>query len=278
MTRPYDVWIALGLLLITWPTGPSADERVPFGVVFRDKVILELRVMNAKLPPGVERPLRLPVDPDFGGTLEFDVLWPDDDSRCTLALHAEEVRGPVGDGRGIALSVELKLPDGTTSRAARNLVVRDFGTSLFEVYHRNNRSLTLAIDAEIVRETVVPGRRAVGGPVVLDLEIQRVVEGRVFPLERNQLSTFVGESVAYSFRLGDRGEADAVRITLKPVRVVGELITIDIDVSGTLPGENDVQLISKTESWTTTRGAVSSVAVESGDPPTGYRFLVTPRY
>ena len=97
-------------------------------------------------------------------------------------------------------------------------------------------------------------------------------------IERNQLSTFVGESVAYSFRLGDRGEADAVRITLKPVRVVGELITIDIDVSGTLPGENDVQLISKTESWTTTRGAVSSVAVESGDPPTGYRFLVTPRY
>ena len=47
----------------------------------------------------------------------------------------------------------------------------------------------------------------------------------------------------------------------------------------TLPDtEQGVMLMSRKEQWLATRGATSSLTLETGEPPRGYRFLVTPYF
>ena len=66
---------------------------------------------------------------------------------------------------------------------------------------------------------------------------------------------------------------------LFPAQLVGDTLRIDVEISGTLPdGEGSVAVISRTEQWLSTSGATSSLALETGEPPKGFRFRVTPRF
>ena len=60
---------------------------------------------------------------------------------------------------------------------------------------------------------------------------------------------------------------------------VGHTIaTVQVDISGTLPTSEGTQVISRSESWFCSKRMASTIPVESGDPPTGYRFLVTAHF
>ena len=64
-----------------------------------------------------------------------------------------------------------------------------------------------------------------------------------------------------------------------PVDLVGETLRVEASVSGPVPdGQEGVELVSKREQWLCSRGTTSSMAVTRGEPATGFRFLVTPRY
>ncbi len=98
-------------------------------------------------------------------------------------------------------------------------------------------------------------------------------------LEKDQLQTFVGQPVTYSFRLGQPGEAESGSVRLLPAQLVGDTLRIEVEMSGTLPdGEGSVAVISRTEQWLSSSGATSSLALETGEPPRGFRFRVTPRF
>ena len=74
-------------------------------------------------------------------------------------------------------------------------------------------------------------------------------------------------------------EAETGSVRLLPAQLLGDTLRIEVDISGTLPdGEGSVAVISRTEEWLSTSGATSSVALETGEPPKGFRFRVTPRF
>jgi hypothetical protein len=248
-------------------------------VVQRDHVVLRVRSLGVAPAPGTTgEPWEFDVDPDRGGSLSLELLWPDPGTRCRLRLSAVEQVPPAGAARLLELRAELVLADGTSVRASRPLPLDEAATALFEVYRLGDRSLTLAFEAETVTETELAAARPAGPPVRFDLEIQRVDRGRAVTLETNRLDTLVGEAVSYSFRLGEPGKADAVTLRLEPVRRFDELVKLELRVSGTLPAEGGTEVVSREEEWVVQRGATSTLAVEHGEPPSGYRFLVTARF
>jgi len=266
-----------GGLSITLPAAGGYD------VLQREILVVEIRPLTAPLAPSSTRTMpRLRIDPRQGGEVEFEVLWPEADTRCRIGLRAEQQTAPAmeeesADGAWtIRLWARAELEDGSKVRAERTLRLVDGTTALFEVYRIGERALTLALEGRREAETLVPVLPSVGRPVQFELEVQRVLEGRAVSLENNLLNTFVGEPVEYSFKLGE--DADAARIRLRPLTVAGELIKIEVEISGTLPVDDSVQVVSRTEEWVATRDTSTTAAIESGEPPTGWRFLVTPRF
>jgi len=245
----------------------------------RESVVLHVHPLSAGTPAGAPRgPYPLPVNRETGGSLAFDLLWPDAGTRCSLKLDAVAGTPTEQATHPIQLRAELILGDGTKVQSARSLLINDGSTTLFEVYRQSGQSLTLVLEAEITREMVVGTRPRVGRRVGLKLEVQRVRAGNAISLETNELNTFVGLPVAYSFSLGETSQADALRIELKPVRISGDIVEIDVELSGTLPADEAIEMVGRRESVIASRGAPTIVAVESGDPPTGYRFVVTAQF
>jgi len=239
---------------------------------------MEIRPLTAEPVTGTELPIRLKVDPERGDQQRLEVLWPDAESKVELKFRATERQGGSVAEHVIDLSADIVLSDGREVHASRTIRVSEPATTLFEVFSQDERALTLALQTEIATETVIPSAPTVGRRVLLELEIQRVIEGRAISLERNQLNTFEGEQVSYSFKLGESGVADAMLVRLRPMGITGSLTRIEIEVSGSLPSESGTNVIDRREVWMTSRDSTSTFAVETGDPPTGYRFLVTPRF
>jgi hypothetical protein len=110
------------------------------------------------------------------------------------------------------------------------------------------------------------------------IAVLRVDGERTLPLETDDLHTFVGQSVEYSFRQGQDAGLEAVRLTLLPVSVSGDLLTIDAEISGALPGADGTTLVSRRERIVASRRATSRLAATAGTPPAGYQFQVTPEF
>ena len=68
---------------------------------------------------------------------------------------------------------------------------------------------------------------------------------------------------------------EALTLELTPVRLIGDLVEINVNVEGRLPGDDGVMLIARDENFVVNRGAMLPVSVTTGDPPVGYRFQVT---
>jgi hypothetical protein len=105
-----------------------------------------------------------------------------------------------------------------------------------------------------------------------------VIDGREASLEDNFLNTLVGEPVSYAFRMTDTPEAEAVMIELRPLRLHANIAEIDVEITGTMTLDEEVIVVGRTEHWLASRGATSTLAFESGEPPSGYRFRITARF
>ena len=72
--------------------------------------------------------------------------------------------------------------------------------------------------------------------------------------------------------------AESVRLVLRPVRIMGAVTEMEIEVTGSLPGDPDRLLLSRRETLVSNRGTLSAITVTSGKPPAGYRFAITPDF
>ncbi len=245
----------------------------------RTRVDLAVRPLTAEpAAAGDVLPLELVVRPDEPAEAAVVLAWPDADSRSTLKLRAVHARPTAGRANGVDLDARLDLPDGRTVHASRAVRFDETDTVLFEVYRIDDKSLTLALEATASTETVVSKLPSPGSMVRFRLEIVRVLRERTVSLETNFLNTLLGEPVSYEFRLDDKPGADAASITIRPSELHGEIATIEIEVSGKLLLEDEVVVIGRSERWMASRGATLTLAFEAGEPPTGYRFLLTARF
>jgi len=277
MPDPFDRIRAavLGLVVVSsaWPVAAAPAIHVSE----RSEVRLVVRPLTARLAPGAKAP-RLVVTNGDEAKGEALLDWPAGRGPARLELVARAVEASGEGEQVLEVLARLTLADGTLVQAARTLRFTQRATSLFEVYRAEEETLTVALEAEVevVKRFTAP---PIPGAVVrFHLEIERVLDGRVIPLESNDLDTFVGEPVSYSFRLGDRPESESARLTLRPLRVVGTVVEIEAELGGALASAGDLAVIGRTERILASRDATSTLALETGTPPVGYRFRITPRF
>jgi len=271
--RSARTWVPLVAMLAA---GSPAVSMPSVQLVERDQVILTVRPMKVSLAPGSEPAVREVELVDRGVELRYEFAWPDPGDLTVVLFRAAPRPPRSGVKHVLLLEAEVTLPDGRTSLAQRELIFDEEYTSLFDVHREGNRSLILAVHAVHHRETTLAIRREVGEPMQFQLEIQRVEGDISVPLESNRMNTFVGETVSYSFQLGESGEGESLTVNLTPQRLYGDLARISVEVSGMLSDGEKISMISRREDWLTTRGSTSSLSVATGDPPVGFRFLVTP--
>jgi hypothetical protein len=211
-----------------------------------------------------------------GGSASAALPWPDGaESSTRLTLNG---RGRVGDAsHEVDLETVLLLPDGKRLTVRRSLAMTEASTYLVDLQESGDRRLLLALQAESDQRPVVrtAPTATYGPPVRFKLEVVRIAGNSATSLETNRLVTFVGEDVGYSFRRGQAATAESIELSLRPVRLDGNLAEVEIEVSASLPGEPDRLILSRRETLFATRHATSSLTVASGDPASGYRFRVT---
>lgn len=249
------------------------------GVKEREAVSLKVRCLTADTvdtPP--DGAYTLGLSDGRSGSVKFGALWPDAGSTASVTIAATARPPQPGATHTIRLDATVELPDGSRLRSSRDMAFDDSTTALFELARRDERSLTVAVEAETVQETVVFSRPTAGAPVVFHVDVQWLQEGRSESLETNRLSTFVGEEVSYSFRLGEMDVAEALELRLTPIAVFDDVVQLRAEVSGSVPREGAPEVLSRTESWLLSRGESSTLDVTSGEPKTGFRFVVTPRF
>ena len=266
----------LGLALVA-----PAQSGPAIHLIETERVVLRVRPLTASMV-GDAREVTLELDDTTVGEAELGLRWPDPQTPSRLRLRASLRTAPLGFDRLVHLESELVEAGGRTTRATRDLALRDNTaptTILFEVARTASGPLTLAVAAEVTTQMTLSAHPVVGPPVQFLLEIQWLENGSSTSLETNQLHTFVGQSVSYSFRLGLPGEAESGSLRLLPVELVGDTLRVEVEMSGTLPnGEGGVAIISRTEQWLSSSGATSSLDLKTGDPPRGFRFRVTSRF
>jgi hypothetical protein len=136
----------------------------------------------------------------------------------------------------------------------------------------------LTLHGEQVRRAVVRPLATIGAPVRFTIAVERVDGESIALLETNDLHTFVGQSVEYSFRQGQNEGLEAVRLSLLPVSLSGDTVTIDAEITGALPGAGGTSLANRTERIVASRRATCRVTATAGTPPAGYQFQVTPDF
>ena len=271
--------IVVGLLACCVVASIGAASGVD--VVRRPRITLSIQPLAPSGQPAECRgPHRLEVPPGDTGRVRFRVAWPEPESLVDVELRARQGEAPAGWYLGVSLDAKVSTSDGRTLRAQRSVGVSDGTTLLFEVLRENDQPLTLAIQASVTTDLVISRAQAaaVGAPVQFLLEIQRVERGETISLETNELNTLVGEATSYSFRLNRDNATEAVEVVLTPLRLAGEIVEIDVEISGMLPGNDALNVLGRQERWVASRNVTSILAIESGNPPSGYRFLVTPRF
>lgn len=249
-------------------------------VVIERRVTLHVEavIVDGDTTSSAGQPADLEVGPDVPVGATLTVPWGSRENQAEVRLDARLLAAPDEGAALVRFSAVVKVPGNEASRSERDLQVDDEGTELFEVFGEKNRRLLLTIRGERVNRAVVLRAAHVGEPVRFLVAIERVDGERTVLLETNQLNTFVGQSVQYSFRRGHDAELESVRIDLLPVSVSGDLVTIQADVSGALPGPQGTTLVSHHQRIVASRRATSSLAATAGTPPSGYRFQVTPDF
>ena len=71
---------------------------------------------------------------------------------------------------------------------------------------------------------------------------------------------------------------ESVLVRLTPLKLFGDVAQIEMEISAALPDGDTTRRIERKEQWLASRDTTSSVTLEAGQPPRGYRFLVTARF
>lgn len=218
------------------------------------------------------------IGPAKPGTIDLIVPWGESPGSVTLHLVVG-LAAPTPDGESVLhLASSVARPGRSPVAASRELSLSDGGSGLFEVYGEGERRLLLTVHSESVLRAVVRRWAEMGAPVRFVLAVLRVDGERTGLLETNELNTFVGQSVEYSFRRGEGDGMETVRLNLTPVVVSGGVLTIDAEIDGVLPGAAGTALVSHRERIVASRNATSRLSATTGTPPAGYQFQVTPDF
>ncbi len=216
--------------------------------------------------------------PSQPAAVDFVVPWRTDGASVSVHVEAR-LRSFAPSGEAILFCTSSATLSGSKPVAAsREIRLADEGSGLFEVFGDAERRIVLTLHGEKAERVVVRPLAALGAPVRFLIAVERVDGERIVLLETDELNTFVGQSVEYSFRQGQDAGLEAVRLTLLPVAVSGDLLTIDADISGALPGADGTTLASHNERIVASRRATSRLTATTGTPPAGYRFQVTPEF
>ena len=249
-------------------------------VDFETRVVLHLQALTVAQDrtstTGVSRDGE--VGPSQAIAFELLVPWGPGKSQVSVNLTAKLLSVTPGGEAVLMLESQAKRPGRPPLTASRELRLAEEGSGLFEIFGEDDRRLLLAIRGEQVRRAVVRPPAVVGAPVRFTVAVERVDGDRSVLLETNELHTFVGQSVEYSFRSGQDETLETVRLSLLPSAISGDIMTIDASISGALPGAGGTVLLSRNERIAASRHSVSPIAATVGTPPAGYRFQVTPDF
>ncbi len=248
--------------------------------------VLEAPVLRIEVTPllveaGTTRafePFTIEATREEAASGKTSVPWSPGGSSAKMNLEVTVGSESGGEERVLRLDAAVAVGSSPPVRSRRDLTLTEGSTGLFDVLQEDGRHLVLSIRAEEVLRPVSSMRRKVGSPVLFLLAIERRDGERSVPLETNRLVTFLGEGVEYAFARGEADRRESLRLVLKPVRIEGDVAEVEVDVTGSLPGANGPILLSRRERIFTSRRATSSIVVTAGDPPAGYRFLVTPDF
>jgi len=215
------------------------------------------------------------LEPDRPGRLELDLPW-DASGSAGLTLEALRQEAPEG-GHRVQLMAALRPPSAPVLRLDRTVDLTEGATALVELHRRPGRTLVLALEIESDRRPRVGIPSGLGAPVVLNLTLERVSGTESVPLETNALHTLVGEAVEYAFRRGSGETEEQLRLRLTPVRLGAEVVELDVELDGKLPGGQGPSELRR-DRLLATRGSTSSFDVVAGTPPAGYRFRLRPEF
>jgi len=255
----------------------ASPAQVPYSLRQERMIVLQVEILGVG-PDGTSSlgSKRIDVLPSGGGSAEADLAW-----RSGARLRLDATGQPGDEGEPHRLSLHAALTLGSRRVVSnREMQMREESTYLMDIYEEERERLVLVLRAEAAMRPVLEAKlvTTVGPPVKLHLQVDRIDGERVTSLESNDLRTFVGQSVEYSFRRGEGESAESVRLVLRPKQVMGAVTEIEIEVTGSLPGDPDRLLLSRRETLVSSRGTLSALTVTSGEPPAGYRFAITPEF
>jgi hypothetical protein len=263
-------------VLATWqPLGRAAPT-----VAVETHVLLTVDAMTVEngrsKTAGISRAAEIsPVQP---ATIRFAVPWGKGGPPLEVRFEAR-LTSVTPEGEAVLFcESSVSRSGGTPVLASREVRFGEEGSALFEIFGEGERRLLLTLKGEQVGRAVVRPLASVGAPVKFNVAVERVDGERIVLLETNELNTFVGQSVEYSFRQGQDEGLEAVRLSLLPTSVAGDIVTIEADISGALPGIDGTVLLSRRERIVASRRATSRLTATTGTPPAGYRFQVTPDF
>jgi len=268
-----------GLLVIFLTLWPGAEYAAPYPIerivgldlharpiVLRGDTALDLAPLTLSLPPAGPARARLRLPAGLPAS-----------APPVVAVEAEGAPGEEGGIHRVTLRSRFERADGVPVRSERAIEIRDGTTAFFEAAHGPGWRLTLALTAERVERPVVRPPSGSLAPIVFRVEVGRVVGGEFVPVETNELSTFLGQPVEYSFRLGHDDSLEHLRLVLTPRRTEGDLAEVGMSLSGTLSAGRPTPLtLDRDDTLWTDRGTTTEVSATDGDPPDGFRFRVTP--
>lgn len=267
----------LGLVLATVST-PTALAAPSVAMETHVVLTVDAMTLEAGRSNAAGQSLEFEVAPLKPGTVDLQLSWGPERRAMRVRFEARLI-SVSPDGEAV-LSCEASVTSEGRApvRSSREIRLADGGSGLFEVYGEDQRRLLLTFRGDLVTRAVVRPPSSIGDPVRFHVGVWRVDGENAVLLETNELNTFVGQSVEYSFRFGQDEGLQAVRLTLLPTTTSGDLVTIDADIGGALPGPGGTVLVSHRERIIASRGATSRVSATTGTPPAGYRFQVTPEF
>ena len=273
--KPVEV---LAALAIAAASCSHAEAGAPIALETHVVLTIGAMILDSDRSRPAGSPSELELGPERPEAIDIVVPWGRNGGR--LAVHVTASLASLApDGEALVrLGASVVRPARPAVEASREIRLSDDGSGLFEVYGEGDRRLLLTVQSERVRRAVARRLPEVGAPVRFGVAISRVDGERVVPLETNDLHTFVGQAVEYSFRSGEGSGLESVRLSLTPASISGDVVTIDAEIDGTLPGPDGAVLLSHQERIIASRQSTSTLGATAGNPPAGYRFQVTPDF
>lgn len=201
--------------------------------------------------------------------------WPGWNGSGDLRLISTVEAGSNDTPHRLTVEAEWQSTDGRPQHARRTLQVRDGGAAFVELWSSGRRRLTIAVQAALELRAEPIGAPSVGAAVAFQVRISAVLPSGTVDLETNDMTTFLGQPVAYSFRRGSGREFETLRLSLVPVGIHADALEFELELTGTVRDPNgDAVSVAIRRNVFATEGAVTEVQAPEGLPQSGYRFAI----